>query len=301
MAKYLQDLYVEGPLPPFHFSKIEAQKFYEENGHLWNAQIRLIKDLYNYHFPARYTTHDNLWRLHISITTDRALDLTKTGFDNWFYVDIDHLKPLDATGRKHYLFERLSRQIIGYCKKMNYSHVEFEQAGKTIADKHIVFDEPHKQPKTSTDRNHKAVLWKKYDEFENATYIKVTNKTNQMVLFKKIEDSDFRNFDRLSWHDNKTICAYVRNGYNAVKETEDYFKISLDGAIEYMPQTKENMCYYGIELLKNDATFEKGLAYVKAAASMDHGKAKNVLLNLQLNPNERNTSVLMQQPGKRKN
>jgi hypothetical protein len=49
-----------------------------------------------------------------------------------------------------------------------------------------VFDEPHKKGKSSGDRKHKAYIWRKYDEFENATYIKVTNKTDEVVLPKKL-------------------------------------------------------------------------------------------------------------------
>ena len=46
-------------------------------------------------------------------------------------------------------------------------------------------------------------------------------------------------------------------------------------------------------------TLSKGLEYIKRAEQMGHGKAKNILMNLQLNPAERNVKVLMQLPNKR--
>lgn len=79
MAKYLQDIYIYAPKPSLDFSKIEKEKFYTDNSYLWTS-ISLIEDLYNYNFPKKHSTPDNLWRLFINITTDANLDLTKQGF-----------------------------------------------------------------------------------------------------------------------------------------------------------------------------------------------------------------------------
>lgn len=298
MAKYLQDLYIYSPQPPFSFSKQEEENFYSETRYLWSS-LRLIEDLYNCNFPPKYVTRDNLWRLFVRITTDPNLDLTQPGFENWFYLDIEQLKPLDETGRKKILFEKVSNQIISICKHANYSFTEFETARKIIENKNIVFDEPHKKGKSSIDRRHKAYIWRKYDEFENATYIKVTDKADQIILLKKIADQQFNAFDRISWQDNETILVYELNHYNGgYKEADDYYKISLDGAIEYTPQTCEGICYYGIHLLDSPETFTKGLEYIKTAEKMGHGKAKNILMNLKINPSQRNVKILMQSPNK---
>jgi hypothetical protein len=299
MAKYVQDIYINGPLPPFSFSKQAEEEFYAENKYLWKS-LHLIEDLYNYNFPNKYATHDNLWRMFVRITADPNLDVTQPGFENWFYLDLEQLKTLDETGRKNLLFKKVANQIISICKHANYSFTEFENTIKIIEDKNIVFDEPHKKTKSSADRKHKAYIWRKYNEFENATYIKVTNKADEVVLFKKIADQKFSAFDRISWQDNETILIYELNSYNGgYKEADDYYKISLDGAIEYIPQTREGICYYGIHLLDNPETFAKGLDYIKIAEQMGHGKAKNILLNLKINPNQRDIKVLMQLPDKR--
>lgn len=299
MAKYLQDLYVYTPRPPFSFSKQEEYKFYSEAGYLWHS-LRLIEDLYNQYFPPKYTTHDNLWRMFVRITTDPNLDVTKPGFENWFYLDLEQLRPLDETERKKFLFEKVSNQIIAICKHANYSSAEFERTKKTIEDKNIVFDEPHKKAKSSSDRKHKAYIWRKYDEFEKSTYVKITNKTDEVVLFQKIADQHYSAFDRIVWQDNETVLLYEINHYNGgYKEADDYYKISLDGTIEYIPQTREGFCYHGIYLLDNPDTFEKGLEYIKRAEQLGHGKAKNVLMNLRINPAERNVKILMQLPNKR--
>jgi hypothetical protein len=299
MAKYLQDIYIDGPRPPFSFSKQEEEKFYSEAKYLWSS-LRLIEDLYNCNFPKKYATHDNLWRMFVRITADPNLDVTQPGFENWFYLDLEQLKTLDETERKKLLFKKVANQIISICKHANYSFTEFEKSIKIIEDKNIVFDELHKKAKSSTDRKHKAYIWRKYTEFENATYIKVTNKADEVVLFKKIADQKFSAFDRIAWQDNETILVYELNHYNGgYKEADDYYKISLDGTIEYIPQTREGICYYGIHLLDNPETFDKGLEYIKTAEQMGHGKAKNILLNLKINPNQRDIKVLMQLPDKR--
>ena len=257
MAKYLQDLYIYSPNPPFSFSKQEEEKFYSETRHLWNS-LSLIEDLYNQYFPPKYTTHDNLWRMFVRITTDLNLDLTQPGFENWFYLDLEQLKPLDETGRKKFLFEKVSNQIIAICKHANYSFTEFERARKIIEDKNIVFNEPHKKGKSSSDRKHKAYIWRKYDEFEKATYVKVTNKTDDTVLFQKIADQHYSAFDRIEWQDNETVLIYEINHYNGgYKEANDHYKISLDGTIEYIPKTREGICYHGIYLLDSPDTFER--------------------------------------------
>lgn len=299
MAKYLQDLYIYAPKPSFNFSKAEEEKFYADNGYLWTS-IRLIEDLYNYNFPQKYSTPDNLWRLFIGITTDPNLDLTKQGFENWFYVDLEHLKSLDETNRKIFFFKKISYQIIEFCKKSNYSFIEFERANQIITDKNIQFNEQHKKEKASNDRKHKAFIWRKYNESEKATNIKVIDKSEQIVLFKKFSDLHFGNFDKICWQDNETIFIYKINEYRGFKQADDYYEISLNGTIEYKPQTKEEICYYGVELIRNAETFNKGLEYIETANKMGHGKANNILLNLKINPDERNVDLLMKQPSKTK-
>jgi hypothetical protein len=299
MAKYLQDIYIYVPKPPFNFSKAEEDKFYQANGYLWSS-IRLIEDLYNYNFPVKYSTPDNLWRLFISIITDPNLDLTQQGFENWFYLDLNHLRSLDITNRKVVLFQKISNQIIEYCKKSNYSFIEFEKVNEIIADKNIQFNEQHRKEKSSADKKHKAFIWRKYDEFECATYVRVVDKSGQVVLFKKFSDLHFGHFDRISWQDNETILIYKFNQYRGVKQADDYYEISLKGSIEFKPQTKEEICYYGIELMRKSETFDKGLEYVEVAAKMRHGKAMNILLNLKINPNQKNVELLMQQLPKTK-
>jgi hypothetical protein len=299
MAKYLQDIYIFTPKPSFNFSKVEEEKFYAENRYLWSS-IRLIEDLYNYNFPVKYSTPDNLWRLFISITTDPNLDLTVQGFENWFYLDLEQLKSLDDTNRKIFLFKKIANQIVEFCKKSNYSFFEFEKVNQIILAKNIQFDEQHKKEKTSNDRKHKAFIWRKYNEFEKATYIKVVDKSEQIVLFKKFSDLHFSHFDRISWQDNKTILVYKINQYSGYKQVEDFYKISLNGSIEFIPQTKEEICYYGVELMRKPETFDKGLEYIKEADKMCHGKASNILLNLKINPDEKNVDLLMQQPSKAK-
>lgn len=299
MAKYLQDLYIYGPKPPFDFSKLEEEKFYAENRYLWSS-IKLIEDLYNYNFPPKYSTADNLWRLFICITTDPGLDLTKKGFENWFYLDLEHLKSLDTTKRKKFLFNKIANQIIQVCKKSNYSFKEFETVNKLITDKNILFDEPYKKEKSSPDRKHKAFIWRKYDEFEKATYLKVIDKAGKTTLFPKIADLHFSHFDRIVWTDNETIQLYKINEYSAFKQADDFYLIKLNGTLEFVPQTREANCYFGIELMKKTETFDKGLEYIKVADKMGHGKAKNILLNLKINPSEKNVDLLMQQPSKTK-
>lgn len=298
MAKYLQDIYIYEPVPSFDFSKVEEEKFYSDYGYLWNS-IVLIEDLYNYNFPVKYSTPDNLWRLHIRITTDKNLDLTK-GFENWFYLDLEHLQNLDETGRKAFLFKKISTQIIELCKKLNYSFIEFEKINEIIANKDILFDEQHKKEKSSKDRKHKAFIWRKYDEFEKATYIKVIDRSKNTVLFKKISNLHFSNFDRIRWYNDETILVYKINGYSAFKQADDYYEILLNGSIEFKPQTKEEICYYGIELMRNLETFDKGLVFIETASKMNHGKAKTILLNLKIKPDEKNVNLLMQQPKKTK-
>lgn len=298
MAKYLQDIYVFAPKPSSDFSKVE-ERFYAENRYLW-ASINLIQDLYNYNFPVKYSTPDNLWRLFIYITTDPNFDLSKQGFENWFYLNLEHLKSLDDTTRKIFLFKKIAHQIVEFCKKFNYSYLEFENTNQIIADKNIQFNEPHKKEKSSADRKHKAFIWRKYNEFENATYIKIINKEAETVLFKKIGDLHFSHFDSIFWQDNETILVYKINQYSGYKEVKDFYKISLNGSIEFVPQTKEEICYYGIDLMRKPETFDKGIEYIKLADKMKHGKASNILLNLKLNPNEKNVDLLLQQPGKTK-
>jgi hypothetical protein len=297
MVKYLQDIYIDAPKPPLNFSRDEEDKFYQANCSLWSS-ISLIEDLYNYNFPAKYSTTDNLWRLFISITTDPNLDLTQPSFENWFYLDLNRLRSLDITSRKVFLFQKISNQIIEYCKKSNYSFIEFEEVSKLIADKNIQFNEQHRKEKSSADRKHKAFIWRKYDEFECATYIRVVDKAGKVVLFKKVGDLHFRHFDRISWQGNETILIYKFDQYGGLRKADNYYEISLSGTIEYKPQTKEEICYYGIELMKKSETFDKGLKYVEVAAKMRHGKAMNILQNLKISPDQKNVELLMQQSPK---
>jgi hypothetical protein len=94
--------------------------------------------------------------------------------------------------------------------------------------------------------------------------------------------------------------VYKINEYSGFKQADDYYEISLNGTTEYKPQTIEEICYYGADLMRNAKTFKKGLEYIEKANLMGHGKAKNILQNLRLYPDEKNVDLLMKQPSKTK-
>ena len=267
MAKYLQDIYIYYPLVPRTYSKEEEEKFNLENKDLWSS-LKLIEDLYNFNLPKKYTTHDGLWRLDIVLKTYQNLDLLKEGKEDFCYVDVELLKTLDKTARKIYLFDKVSHQLINYLKESNYSYKEFETLNRQIIEKGIKFNEPYRKEKLSPDRKNKAFIWAEYDEFEKATYVKVLDKNEKEVLYQKIDNQHFSNFKSIKWQDNFTINIFEINTYSIPKQFEDYYEINLNGNCNYRPITREANFHYGLKLIEEKETFEKGLGYIKIAAEL---------------------------------
>ncbi len=294
MAKYLQDIHINFPYPPKSFSNKEIEDFRIDNKELWSS-LKLIEDLYNFNFPKKYITHDNLWRLDIYFFTDKKSEHLEEGMESTHYVDIEILRRKDETGRKEYLFEKVSNQLINYLKKSGYSTIEFEKLNSHIYKSGIKFDEPYKKEKLSPDKKHKAFIWAKFDEFEKATYIKVLDKKENEVLFMKVDNQHFSNFKSIKWQDNSTINIFEINTYSIPKQFEDYYEIDLYGNCNYRPITREANFHYGLKLIEEKVFFEKGLDYIKIAAELNHGKAKNILENLVINPSERNSKILIRQ------
>ena len=294
MAKYLQDIYINFPYPPKSFSNKEIEDFRIDNKELWSS-LKLIEDLYNFNFPKKYITHDNLWRLDIYFFTDKKSEHLEEGMESTHYVDIEILRKKDETGRKEYLFEKVSNQLINYLKNSGYSTVEFEKLNSHIYKSGIKFNEPYRKEKLSPDKKHKAFIWAKYDEFEKGTYIKIIDKNGNTILYEKVDNQHFSNFKCLKWQDNLTINIFEINTYSIPKQFSDYYEVSLNGSTIYRPVTREANFQYGLKLLVNSDTFEQGLKYIVIAAKLNHGKAVNVLENLKRDPEERNLKRLLKE------
>ncbi|MCR6637602.1 MAG: hypothetical protein NVV82_01005 [Sporocytophaga sp.] len=62
----------------------------------------------------------------------------------------------------------------------------------------------------------------------------------------------------------------------------------------YNPVTRESIFDYGVKLLTETDSYEQALSLIKQVKEMGHGKAVNILKNLEINPTLRDKKILLQ-------
>ncbi|MES2379602.1 MAG: hypothetical protein V4538_01085 [Bacteroidota bacterium] len=301
MGKYLQDF----------MSRVDLTKGLEEEQKKILDPCYLISDLYNLYLPRKVEVGNNIWRIIIKFGFDKSLDgnVSELGLclDSYVYCDYDQLKNLNILERKQALLNLFVKGIKNCSDKYNFDISTFQKIKDKIFADNIVFYKHYKERKVSPDKKHFVQMKGFYNEdFENRKlYVDVFDKTNNLIKSILVGSYDFRKFDKLKWLDNNKIGVYHINSilsYKSKKVADDYFMVDIEtNTITYNPVTKESIFQYGVKLLTQTDEYNKAINFIKQAKELGHGKADNILKNLEINPKLRDRSILLQTPKKNKN
>lgn len=303
MGKYLQDFMYGVKLPV-------RQDNFTQDQLLAVQSTQFIADIFSFYLPKKYELGGNVWRIIISLTLDEKANqnIIKLGFvaDCEIYFDYNSLIPLNEFDRKKILLEKFCKGLESICKKYNNDFLVFETIKqKLIADK-MVFNDYYKDKKASPDKQHFAQMKGFYSQdYENrALYVAIFDKHNNEKVTIFVGNYNFQAFDKLTWLDNKTVFVYHINdiqSYKSKKVAEDYFSIDIETEkVTYNPITRESIFDYGVKLLTEMDLYDQAICYIQQAKKLGHGKADNILKNLEIEPNLRDRAKLLQTPKQRK-
>lgn len=303
MGKYLQDF-----MYGVHLS-VGQEKLTQEQL-LAVKSTQFISDIFSFYLPKKYEIGENIWRIIINLTLGKqlTLNITELGFvaECKIYFEYNALISLNDFDRKKILLEQFCKGLKCICEKYNCDFTVFETIKqKLIADK-LVFSDFYKDRKASSDKRHFAQMKGYLSEYyENrALYITVFDKDHNEKSTIFIGNYNFQAFDKLKWVDNKTILIYHINNiqsYKRKKVAADFFSIDIETeTVKYNPVTRESIFDYGVKLLTEMNLYEEAIYYIEQAKKLGHGKAENILKNLEIEPNLRDKTKLLQIPKKKK-
>jgi hypothetical protein len=290
MGKYLQDLMYR---VDDDFLQKEAYD-----------QCRLIADLFNAHLPDKIDVGGNIWRFIVWLTADKTLDGTtrEVGLcqDCYVFIDSGNLLDVYASERKNVLLKLFVKGLQLCSNACNYSPEVFLKIEEKLIAEGVVFDRLYKERKTSPDKSHSAQMRGRLSESNKEFSVVIFDKHDCVVKEIRIGDLDFRQFDRLKWISNSVLNIYQINfiqSYKRKKVAEDHFSVDIEsGTIVYVPVTRESVFDYGVKLLTETDQFESALNFIKQSKVLGHGKADNILQNLEINPLQRDRAILLQTP-----
>lgn len=301
MGKYLQDFMYNFQLP-------HGQKEFTQDQIIILNPTSFIADIFSFYLPKRYEVGANIWRIIIKLTLDEKENFSIINscsvLECKVYFDYNSLIPLDEFNRKKILLEQFYKGLEAICKKYNSDLSVFEIIKHKLVADEIVFNNFYKDKKRSPDRQHSAQMKGFYSEYydNRALYVTIFDKYDNEKATFFVGNYNFQAFDKLKWLDNKTVGVYHINSiqsYKSKKVAEDYFSIDIEtGKVIYNPVTKESIFDYGVKLLTEMNLYEPALYYIKQAKEMGHGKAENILKNLEIEPNLRDKAKLLQTPKK---
>lgn len=301
MGKYLQQLRYD----------VELQKALIDFSELEKIALKhcnLIDTLFNYYLPKKVVVGNQIWQIIVKIVADQNLDGTfkESGqsFESYVFFDFNSIIDLDALEQKKILLD-LFLKGIAQCLDDN-TFLLFREIYAKILNNKIVFNDFYKNKKASPNKNFYAQMKGFYSDYhENKKlYVTIFDNKNEELKSIFVGNYNFQNFDRIQWIDNKIIHVYHVNtiqSYKSKKVAEDYFILDIENeTVTYHPTTKESMFDYGVQLLTETNDFEIAMFYLNEVRKLGHGKVENIFLNLEINPEERDKTILLQTPRKHK-
>jgi len=294
MGKYLQDL----------MYRVDANNVLQKEEH---EQCRLIVDLFNAYLPSKIEVGGNIWRFIVWLTADKALDGTteEVGLcqDSYVFFDSDKLIGIGSFERKQKLLELFMKGLQACCRVHNYSFEIFSTIEERIVADGIVFNDLYKERKTSPDKKQSAQMQGFISEESKELRVVIFDRNGFVTKSILVGEFDFRQFDKLKWMNNSVINIYQINfvqSYKRKKVAEDYFAINIElENIVYVPVTRESVFDYGVKLLTETDQFDNAIKFIRQSRDLGHGKAENILQNLEINPTQRDKAVLLQTPKRR--
>lgn len=305
MGKYLQDVMFHMPTIAKKGFTEEKRKAYDERYSHLIKPITLIETLYNFYLPIKYETGYNIWRFVIwleELTNPRIEEVGHVA-DYIQPFNNDLLSNLSPQIRKEQLLELFQSGIVEICKHYNSSSSPFSEIYNKIRSKGIVLSEIYRETKLSPNRQYIAKLHTYYSEEDKYVSLLIESKTGTLLQKIKISEKCYLNFDKITWIDNdKLKVSYINQvkSYKSKKVSEDYFEVSLNGQVKYVPLTREGLFDHALELIcLGEDKMDEAISLLSRAQQAGHGKAKNILDQLEINAQERNLLKLKQAPKKR--
>jgi hypothetical protein len=301
MGKYLQQL-------RFEIQHTDYKKILNEKEKFNQSICSLIDTLYNFYLPKKVVVGENIWQITVKITSqkdlDEKVDIFGLGYDSYIFYDLENLNSKSLLEHKTLLLNLFHKGILKCLKDDNQNLKIFEEIYNKVLKDKITFDDFYKEKKISPDKNKYAQLKGFLSEnYEKKLFLNIIDKTNDEIKSIFIGNYNFQAFDKIYWNDNNTIFVYHINNiqsYKSKKVAEDYYIVNIEnGNVTYNPTTKESMFDYGVQLLTETNEYEKAIEYLKLVRNLGHGKVENIFKNLELNPKERDKTILLQTPKKK--
>jgi len=294
MAKYLKDVM-------FGIQRSNRKQELSEAEKIISKYSWLIEELYNFYLPSKIEIGGNIWRFKIYLTKDKSLDSTTEEFglcrDYYIYLEDEFIRGKDNYEAKLALLKLFSKGIQHCCDVYKYPFEEFKLIEEKVVNDGIIFNKYFEDKKVSPDKKHagqmRGYLSENYDE--RKVFLDVTDSSGNVSSFL-IGNYFFKAFDRIKWLNNDTVLIYHINpiqSYKRKKVADDYYAVDIrTGVVTYHPVTRESIFDYGVKLLTETDSYEQALSLIIQAKEMGHGKAVNILKNLETNPALRDKNIL---------
>lgn len=302
MGKYLQQFRFD--IQHKSYNQILSEK------EIFNQQIcSLIETLYNLYLPKKIVVGDDIWQITVKLSfeknSDGKVEIFGLGYDSYVYYDLKNLIDNNLLEQKTILLNLFQKGIEQCLNNVNQNLIVFQEIYNKILKDKILYDDFHKEKKISPDKKNFAQMkgFLSENHEERKLFVNIFDKNNNVVKSILVGNYNFQAFDKLYWADSKTIHVYHINNiqsYKSKKVAEDYYIIDIDnGNVTYNPTTKESMFDYGVQLLTETNEYEKAIKYLQLVRNLGHGKVENIFKNLELNPKERDKTILLQTPKKK--
>ncbi len=292
MGKYLRDIQFVAPNKKRGATTLEIER-YKASFASSMPILELLTNLFNYKLPKKYATGVNCMRFVIELAAkfDEDNHIVHLGdvITIRKYFDQNH------STDKFYLIEILIQGISSICSFFGCDEKIFKKIHDDILDEKISLNKLVGTRKLNSDKTYNAQISVKEDVSLKQTYIQFTNCETNQTIKVFVDFIAFTSLDVIKWVDATTVHLFLKRENK--NDNADFFEIGLGGRVTYIPQTKFSMFEFALKLLSENKT-EDAKFHLENASKLNHGKAKNVLLNLQLGKSNLNPSQLTKQPNK---
>lgn len=292
MGKYLRDIQFVAPNKKRGAATVEIEK-YKASFESSMPILELLTNLFNYKLPKKYATGANCMRFFIELTVQLEED-NKIEYLGEIITIRKYFDQNKATD-KFYLIEILVQGIFSICSFFGSDEKIFKKIYDDILDEKISLNKLVGTRKLNSDKTYNAQISATEDVSLKQTYIQFTNCETNQTIQVFVDFIAFTSLDVIKWVDATTVHLFLKRENK--NENPDFFEIGLGGRVTYIPQTKFSMFEFALKLLSENKT-EEAKFYLENASKLNHGKAKNVLLNLQLGKSNLNPAQLTKQPNK---
>lgn len=258
-----------------------------------------LSRMYEYYFPRTQT--DNVVSITVCLIEENQEMQYPQSCANMIVVsnviDIDKFKHLAPNEKSLYIIGICQQSIMSFVSKMCWNAEAFERTYNKVINKNCLFRDYWRKAKCSPNRQLRAQIYFEDDYEKDGIYVDFTDKLGKHI--KRVQFApkgcqiQSKSISELQWENNTHVIIKRAFAY-ILTETCDYWKIGIDGSVDYhSPRIKNaivnphglfdlGILYWEGKIIMQDQ--DKGLELIKQAADLNYKHARKWI--------ERNISIV---------